>query len=70
MRDVIVTGKQPYEVVVETAVSRISFGKYPTREARSLTAAITASPRVILEIELWFALSGSSELHLSRTPNG
>jgi hypothetical protein len=67
---IVVMGKGPYEVVVVTAPSRISFGKYPTRKARSLTAAITASPRVILEIELWFALSGSSELHLSRTPNG
>jgi hypothetical protein len=30
MRDVIVTGKQPYEVVVETAMSRISAGEYDT----------------------------------------
>jgi hypothetical protein len=67
---VVVMGKGPYEVVVVTATSRISFGKYPTREARSLTAAITASPRVILEIECWLDLAGTSELHLSRTPNG
>jgi hypothetical protein len=67
---VVVMGKGPYEVVVVTATSRISFGKYPTREARSLTAAITASPRVILEIERLFALSGISEFHLSKTPNG
>jgi hypothetical protein len=56
---VVVIGKEPYEVVVVTATSRISFGKYPTREARSLTAAITASPRVILKIERWLDLAGS-----------
>jgi hypothetical protein len=66
---VVVIGKEPYEVVVVTAMSKISFGKYLTREARSLTAAINASPRMILEIERWFALSGTSELHLSRMAN-
>jgi hypothetical protein len=66
----ITTRKERFEVVIETTMSRISFGKYPTREARSLAAAIKASPRVILNVELWFALLGTSELHLSRTSNG
>jgi hypothetical protein len=66
---VVVMGKEPYEVIAVTATSSISFGKHPTREARSLTAAINASPRMIFEIERWFALSGTSELHLSRTAN-
>jgi hypothetical protein len=65
-------GKQecgPYELVVETATAQISFGKFAVHEAR-LAAAIKAAPLVILEIERWLDLAGTSELHLAKTPNG
>jgi hypothetical protein len=65
-------GKQecgPYELVVETATARISFGKFAVPEAR-LAAAIKAAPLVVLEIERWLDLSATSELHLAKTPNG
>jgi hypothetical protein len=65
-------GKQecgPYELVVETATVRISFGKFAVPEAR-MAAAIKAAPLVVLEIERWLDLARISELHLSRTPNG
>ncbi len=49
----------PYQLVVETPRSRISFGEFASPSALALASAIQAAPSVMIEIDRWFGPLGS-----------